>query len=75
MREVECLIEEEILYSLDFTDLEHCLYFIKSQIAKKIKKTTKHSSRVLEIIHIDMCGPFPMRIVDDYDSFIMFVDD
>jgi hypothetical protein len=30
---------------------------------------------VLEIIHIDICGPFNVRIVDGFDSFITFTDD
>jgi hypothetical protein len=30
---------------------------------------------VLEIIHIDTCGPFPVRTVDGFDSFITFIDD
>jgi hypothetical protein len=31
--------------------------------------------RVLEIIHIDICGPFPVRTVDGFDLFITFIDD
>jgi hypothetical protein len=30
---------------------------------------------VLEIIHTDICGPFPIRIVDRFNSFITFTDD
>jgi hypothetical protein len=30
---------------------------------------------VLEIIHIDICGPFPIRTVDEFNSFITFTDD
>jgi hypothetical protein len=30
---------------------------------------------VLEIIHIDICGPFPIRTVNGFDSFITFTDD
>jgi len=29
----------------------------------------------LEIVHTDICGPFPVRSVDGYDSFITFTDD
>jgi hypothetical protein len=31
--------------------------------------------RDLEIIHTDICGPFPVKNVDGYDSFIIFTDD
>jgi hypothetical protein len=30
---------------------------------------------VLEIIHIDICGPFNVRSVDDFNSFVTFTDD
>jgi hypothetical protein len=29
----------------------------------------------LEIIHTDICGPFPVKSVDGFDSFITFTDD
>jgi transposase InsO family protein len=31
--------------------------------------------RVLEIIHTDICGSFPVNYVDGFDSFITFTDD
>jgi hypothetical protein len=30
---------------------------------------------ILEIIHTDICGPFPIAYMDSYDSFITFTDD
>ena len=72
---IELLVKAEILHPLDFTDLEHCIECIKGKFAKKIKKTAKRSSGVLEIIHTDICGPFPIRTVDGFDSFITFTDD
>jgi hypothetical protein len=43
---------------------------------KKIKKdAAKRSASVLEIIHTDICGPFNVRTVDDFDLFITFTDD
>ena len=29
----------------------------------------------MKIIHIDICGPFSVKSVDGYDSFITFTDD
>lgn len=72
---IERLIKEDILHPLDFTNLEHCVDCTKGKFAKKIKKTANRSSRVLEIIHTDICGPFPFESVDGYDSFITFTDD
>jgi hypothetical protein len=43
---------------------------------KKIKKdAAKRNASVLEIIHTNICGPFNVRIVDGFDSFITFTDD
>lgn len=41
---------------------------------KNIKKDTKPGARVLEIIHRDICGPFSMKAIDNFDSFITFTD-
>ena len=35
----------------------------------------RHLSRVLEIIHTNICGPFSVTTLDIYDSFITFTDD
>jgi hypothetical protein len=42
---------------------------------RKIEKDVKRSVGILEIIHTDICGPFPVESVDGYDSFIIFTDD
>nr|ABA94411.1 transposon protein, putative, unclassified [Oryza sativa Japonica Group] len=52
--------------------LEQC---IKGKFVKSIKKGAKRSTGILEIIHTDICGPFPVKSVDGYDSFITFTDD
>jgi hypothetical protein len=72
---IERLVREQILHPLDFTDLEQCRDCIKGKFAKQIKKNAKHSTRVLEIIYTDICGPFPVRTVDGFNSFITFTDD
>jgi hypothetical protein len=35
---------------------------------KQIKKNDKHSTRVLEIIHTNICAPFRVRTVDGFHS-------
>jgi hypothetical protein len=72
---IQSLAKEQILHPLDFTDLEQCRDCIKGKFAKQIKKNGKHSTRVLEIIHTDICGPFSVRTVDGFNSFITFTDD
>ena len=72
---IERLIKKSILPPLEFLDLEQCIDCITEKYVKKIKKDVKRSARILEIVHTDICGPFPMKSVDGYDSFITFTDD
>jgi hypothetical protein len=73
---MERLIKEEILAPLDFSDLGHYIECIKGKYVKHIKRTgATRSSGVLEIIHTDICGPFNVKSVDEFNSFITFTDD
>jgi hypothetical protein len=72
---IERLVKNEILPPLEYSDLEQCIECIKGKFVKKIKKNTKRSTGVLEIIHTGICGPFNVKSVDGYDSFITFIDD
>jgi hypothetical protein len=47
---------------------------IKGKYVKNIKKDTKPGASVLEIIHRDISGPFSMKAIDNFDSFITFTD-
>jgi hypothetical protein len=69
------LIKKSILPPLDFLNLEQCIDCIKGKYVKKIKKYAKRSTRILEIVHTDICGTFPVKSVDGYNSFITFTDD
>ena len=71
---IERLIKKSILPPLEFLDLEQCIDCTKGKYVKKIKKDAKRSAGILEIIHTDICGPFPVKSVDGYDSFITFTD-
>ena len=71
---IERLVKSEILPQLEFSDLEQCVECIKEKFVKQIKKDVKRSAGTLEIIHNDICGPFPVKSVDGYDSFITFTD-
>ena len=62
------MIKKSILPPLEFSDLEQCIDCIKGKYVKKIKKDIKRSVGILEIVHTDICGPFPVKSVDGYDS-------
>jgi hypothetical protein len=73
---IERLIKNDIFHPLDFYNLDCCIDYIKGKYAKQVKKgEAKRSVGVLEIIHTDICDPFPVKSVDDFDSFITFTDD
>ena len=72
---IERLIKKSILPPLEFLELEQCSDCIKGNYVKKIKKDAKQSAWILEIVHTDICGPFPVKSVVGYDSFITFIDD
>jgi hypothetical protein len=70
------LIKDDILIPLDFCNSDYCIDYIKGKYAKQVKKgEAKRSVGILEIIHMDICDPFPVKFVDDFDSFITFTDD
>jgi hypothetical protein len=57
------LIRDDILIPLDFSNSDYCIDCIKGKHTKKVKKReAKRSVRVLEIIHTNICGSFPVNI-------------
>ena len=72
---IERLVKNDILTPLEFSDIEQCVDCIKGKYVKQIKKGANRSTGTLEIIHTDICGPFPVKSVDGFDSFITFTDD
>ena len=48
---------------------------LKENTQKTIKKGAVRATRVLELIHTDICGPLNVKSVDGFDSFITFTDD
>ena len=74
MGRIERRVKNNILPPLEVSDLEQCRECIKGKYVKKIKKDAKKSVGILQIIHTDICGQFPVKSVDDYVSFITFTD-
>jgi hypothetical protein len=72
---IERLIKDDILHPLDFSNSDYCIDYIKGKYAKQVKKgEVKRSVGILEITHTGICGPFPVKFVDGFDSFITFID-
>ncbi|RVW26923.1 Retrovirus-related Pol polyprotein from transposon TNT 1-94 [Vitis vinifera] len=70
---IKRLVNDGVLSTLDFTDFETCVDYIKGKQTNKSKRGATRSSVILDIIHTDICSL-------DMDShgqkyFISFIDD
>jgi transposase InsO family protein len=75
-RRIERLVSNEILEPLhDFSDLNNCVNCIKGKQTNLRKYEAKRCSQVLELIHTDICGPFPTPTRNGQRYFITFIDD
>ena len=71
---IQRLVLEGIFYSLNFLDLKICIEFIKGKQTNVRKVGATRSSSVLELIHIDICGSFPIASWNGQKYFITFID-
>ena len=75
MKRIERLVANDILQPLDFTNLNECVNCIKGKQTNKRKYDAKRCNDVLELIHTDICGPFPKATRNGHRYFITFIDD
>ena len=67
------LIKNQILHDLDFIDLGICVDCIKGK--HTIKKVATRSIQLLELIHINICGPFDVPSFGGEKYLIIVIDD
>ena len=72
---LERLLKDGILPNLDFTNLSVCVDCIKGKQTKHTKKGATRSTKVFEIIHTNICGPFDTPSFGKEKYFITFIDD
>ncbi|KAM1263710.1 hypothetical protein ACFX2G_029301 [Malus domestica] len=72
---MELLVKNDILPSLNFNDFDFCVDCIKGKMTNSRKEGSTRSKQVLEIIHTDICGPFPTPTIEGNKYFITFIDD
>ncbi|RDY07775.1 hypothetical protein CR513_08064, partial [Mucuna pruriens] len=72
---IQRLVLDEILESLDLSNFKVCVECIKGKRTNIRKLGAKRAKNVLELIHIDICGPFPTASWNGRQYFIMFIDD
>ena len=73
MQRIKRLVNDRVLNTLDFTDFDTCVDYIKGKQTNKSKKGAKRSIDILKIIHLDIC----CLNIDMYGLkyFISFIDD
>ena len=74
-RRIERLVSDGILDSLDFSNFEICTNFIKGKQTNTRRFGVNRAIEVLELIHTDICGPFPTVSWNGQQYFITFIDD
>ena len=75
---IKKLDNEEVLNTLDFSDFETCVHYIKGKQTNKSKKGAKRSTNLLEIIHTNICCPnmeangpkYFLTFIDDYSRYM-----
>ncbi|CAL2241924.1 unnamed protein product [Prunus armeniaca] len=70
------LSKESILPPLNHHEQDKtCIECAKGKLTNLRKKGAIRSEKLLEIIHTDICGPFPVNTHDGFSYFITFTDD
>ncbi|KAK9672915.1 hypothetical protein RND81_12G134500 [Saponaria officinalis] len=72
---IQRLVSNDILDSVDFTDFDICVSCIKGKQTKVKRLGANRATDVLELIHTDICGPFPTASWNGQRYFISFIDD
>ena len=70
------LIKDEILRDLDFSNFDTCVDCIKGKLTAKIRNAkVDRCTKLLKVIHKDICGPFTTPAMVAHKYFIKFIDD
>lgn len=72
---MERLMKENILPKLNFSDFSNCIDCIKGKMTSSRKLGSTRSKELPEIIHTDVCGPFPTKTICGNQFFVTFIDD
>ena len=68
-------VSDEILEPLDLSNFEVCVECIKEKWKNIRKLVAERAKDILELVHTNICGPFPTPSWNGQQYFISFVDD
>ena len=74
-KRIDRLVSDGILGALDHSEGKECVECIKGKMTNKKKVGAERAKDVLELIHTDICGPFPTATWNGQRYFITFIDD
>ncbi|KAB2611500.1 hypothetical protein D8674_019532 [Pyrus ussuriensis x Pyrus communis] len=69
------LCKAELIPKLDSATVTECVDCLKGKMTNFRKLDAKRSKGLLEIIHTDICGPFPVKTICGNNYFVNFIDD
>ena len=69
------LTNQKLLPPLNFNNLKECRDCYKGKLINTRKTGSNRSQNLLEIIHTDICGPFPTKTICGKSYFITFIND
>ncbi|KAM1476645.1 hypothetical protein ACFXTO_038605 [Malus domestica] len=69
------LSKTELIPKLDLSTTTECVDCLKGKMTNFRKTDAKRSQGLLEIIHTDICGHFPVKTICGNKYFINFIDD
>ncbi|KAK9734067.1 hypothetical protein RND81_04G112500 [Saponaria officinalis] len=72
---IQRLVSNGILDSVDFTDFDVCVSYITGKQTKVKRLGANRATDVFELIHTDICGPFPTASWNGQRYVISFIDD
>jgi hypothetical protein len=75
-KRIQILVNDGLLGSLDFEDYSICESCLEGKMTNRSMYAKGYRvKKLLELVHIDVCGPMNIQAQGGYEYFIMFTDD
>ena len=74
-KRIDQLVLEKFIRSFGVKDIEKCVSYIKEKNTHTKGKRSSRVTNLLQLIHTDICGPFPTELENEEQYFITFTDD
>ena len=69
-------MKDGLLEPLDFNEFPVCKSYLEGKITKRPFNAKRYRAKdLLELVHLDVCGPMSIQARGGYEYFITFTDD